>query len=347
MKRNSSIELARIMAIAFILLSHFSIWSSWDASRQGFLNYGLTMIYQPLGKFGAYIFVLITSYFSFKNNIDTMNYEKKQLKHGLNIMKEVWFYSIMIFLITWNFNIIQLNGWNMRKALFPFIDHEYWFVTTYIMLILLIPFLNIVSINLNIREHLMLIFTLLFFDSLSLINNYTMSDYLASFVVVYFIGTFLRKYLHKLRPIKNWILGANIAFVWGLEIVLMDVLFHLGHGSVGIHFTDKLLAFDGATSIFILFLRIKSFHNLIINKIAKTVFAAYLLTDTPLTRHFVWDRIFQTFKFQNYVWVPIYGLICIGLIIVVAFVIDTIRFNFFWLVEHVHEKLNLNSKKEY
>lgn len=336
MKRNSSIELARIMSIAFILLSHFSIWSSWDASSRGLLNYGLTMIYQPLGKFGAYAFVLITSYFSLKKDIDPMRYEKKQLKHSLTTMKEVWFYSILIFLITWGFNIIQLNGWSVRKAFFPFIDREYWFVTTYIMLVLLIPFLNIVSTKLNMREHLTLLFILLFFDSLSLINNYTMSDYLASFVVVYFIGTFLKKYLHKLRPIKNWMLSVNIIFIWALEILLMDILFHLGHESVGIRFTDKLLAFDGATSIFILFLRAKSFHNLIINKIAKTVFAAYLLTDNPFTRHFVWDHIFKTFKFQNYLWVPIYGLICIVLIIAVTFVIDTIRAKIF---QHIEQRL--------
>ncbi|MCT3026454.1 hypothetical protein EFN35_00775 [Pediococcus parvulus] len=67
MKRNSSIELARILSIAFILLSHFSLWSNWDSSLQDFFNYSLTMIYQPLGKFGVYIFVLITSYFSLGN----------------------------------------------------------------------------------------------------------------------------------------------------------------------------------------------------------------------------------------------------------------------------------------
>jgi len=341
MKRNSSIELARIMSIAFILLSHFSLWSNWDLSHQGFLNYGLTMIYQPIGKFGAYVFVLITSYFSLKKDIDPMNYEKKQLKHSLITMKEVWFYSLLIFFITWGSNILQPTIWNAFKAIFPFIDHEYWFVTTYIMLVLLIPFLNIVSINLDFREHFTLLLVLIFFDSLSLIHNYTMSDYLASFIVVYFIGTFLKKYLQKLQQIKSWMLGVNIFFIWMFEIILMVVLFQIGYATAGIRFTDKLLAFDGATSIFILFLRAKSFHNLIINKIAKTVFAAYLLTDNPFTRHFVWDHIFQTFKFQNYLWVPIYGLICIGLIIAVTFVIDTIRSKFFQHIERHLKKLNL------
>ncbi|PIO81345.1 hypothetical protein BSQ38_06625 [Pediococcus damnosus] len=76
MKRNSNIELLRIVSIVFILLSHFSLWSEWDTSHHGLFSYALTMIYQPLGKFGAYAFVLITSYFSVKKILIQLNTKK-------------------------------------------------------------------------------------------------------------------------------------------------------------------------------------------------------------------------------------------------------------------------------
>lgn len=242
---------------------------------------------------------------------------------------KLWFYSILIFLVTWYFNIIQPTYINIFKTVFPFISAEYWFVSAYIMLILLIPFLNIVSAQLNYKEHLILLIVLISFDTLSLIRNYTMSDYLASFVVVYFIGTFLRKYLNKLQPVKSWMLYCNIFFLWILELVSMEILFHKGYGIGSVRFTDKLFGFAGATSIFMLFLRAKSFYSPKINEIAKTVFAAYLLTDNPFTRHFVWDHIFQTFKFQNCLWVPVYGLFCIALIILLTILIDILRVKLF------------------
>ncbi|AMV69614.1 hypothetical protein AH70_02140 [Pediococcus damnosus LMG 28219] len=333
MKRNSNIELLRIVSIVFILLSHFSLWSEWDTSHHGLFSYALTMIYQPLGKFGAYAFVLITSYFSVKKNIDPIEHEKKQLKHSFVTMQEVWFYSILIFVVTWALNIMQPSFENVIKALFPFISQEYWFVTAYIMLVLLIPFLNIVSVQLDFRGHLALLFTLLLFDTLSLFRNGTMSDYLASFIVVYFIGTFLRKYQDKLKPIKTWRLHATIIIIWILEMLSMVILYHMGYGSNSVHFTDKLLGFVGAAAIFLIVLRSKKFYSPIINKIAKTVFSAYLLTDNPFIRHFVWDHIFQTYKFQDQFWVPLYGLVCIALVIIVAFIVDSLRAKLFQIIK--------------
>ncbi|MCT3035885.1 hypothetical protein [Pediococcus parvulus] len=249
-------------------------------------------------------------------------------------MQEVWFYSILIFVVTWYFNIIPINVVNIFRAIFPFITAEYWFVSAYIMLIILIPFLNIVSTQLNYREHVILLFVLISFDSLSLIKNGTMTDYLASFMIVYFIGTFLRKYLDKLSSIKNWMLYINVVILWMVEIISMEILFKKGYGIESVRFTDKLLAFSGATSIFLIFLRARKFYSSIVNKMAKTVFAAYLLTDNPFARNFVWNNIFQTFKFQDYIWVPLYGLLCVAVIMLVTIVIDTARIKLFKMVKH-------------
>lgn len=333
MKRKSNIELSRIMAIAFILLSHFSLWSHWQTDQQSSLNYLVTMLYQPLGKFGVYIFVLITCYFSLKENQDVMSYERKQLKHSFITMQEVWFYSFLIFGITWLFNIIQPSLGDVVWTLLPFISREYWFVTAYIMLVLLIPFFNVLSVKLNFTEHLSLILILMFFDTLSLVRNYTMNGYLASFVVVYFIGTFIRKYLKRLAFIKNWMLVTSFGLLWIIELISMVLLDRLNYGSDSVHFTDKLFAFLGATALFILILRSKTFYNKWINRLAKTVFAGYLLTDNPFTRHFVWDNIFQTFKFQYTPWLPIYGLGCVALIILVTIPIDVFRI---WFIQKLN-----------
>ena len=89
-------------------------------------------------------FVLISGYFLINS--------KFKLKKVLNLYLVTIFYSILLFIphcILYGFSLS-----NFIKSCLPLLMGTYWFITTYVVLYLLSPFLNILIKNLSKKQYL-------------------------------------------------------------------------------------------------------------------------------------------------------------------------------------------------
>lgn len=124
--RESNIELLRIILMIFIIMHHIiSSVIAPDFSRKGFACIDIILHTVVI------IFVLISGYFGIKLRIKTL----------VSLVLQVVFYSLIltllgvyVFKIGYTIDII--------KSLLPLSGNFYWFMTVYIELFVLSPFIN-------------------------------------------------------------------------------------------------------------------------------------------------------------------------------------------------------------
>ena len=133
-KRNTNLEILRIIAMFFIIAHHFAVHGmggvNFVASNPN--NY-LIYFAGILGKIGVVVFILISSYFMVNSRFTFRKF--------MFIAGEVWFYSLLflILFLTVLTPAIELNISNIGIHLLAISHSAYWFVTDYIILMVLSP----------------------------------------------------------------------------------------------------------------------------------------------------------------------------------------------------------------
>jgi hypothetical protein len=87
------------------------------------------------------VYVLISGYFG--AGMDSAISYGNILKRPLKIWKQVIFYSVIIGIIAMLIGIQQFDIYQIFNYIFPIVTEHYWFATSYILLCLFMPFLNI------------------------------------------------------------------------------------------------------------------------------------------------------------------------------------------------------------
>lgn len=275
-KRDSNMELLRIIAIGLIVFIH---------------AFGLVQ-YMPLNRFGAWIttvmnsvcnigvscFVLISGYFGIK-----MRW-KKMLK--LEIM--VIFYSLLLVLISlWLFpDTVQgaalLEA--LAKAVLPVITRSHWFYSCYVCLVFLSPFLNSFIEKTERAVYEKLLLTLLFFFSLcpTLFYFEIMQDSgkgLVNMILLYLLGRWIRLYGNVV--LKRWKCILAFFLLWAVNY--WSSLYIPNIGPIHHSFTkdNSLTNIAMAVLLIYLFKELK-FRSQWVNLAASHVFSVFILNDMLL-----------------------------------------------------------------
>ncbi len=140
--RDSNIELLRIVSMMLIILFHFSVHGPWPADgvlatdvAVGALAFG--------GKLGVNCFVLITGYFMTRSSVRVASVAR--------VVLETWFYSwglLILFAVAQPELVTQAR---LEKAVLPLVSGEYWFITNFVALMVVSPFLNLLFDRLSRR----------------------------------------------------------------------------------------------------------------------------------------------------------------------------------------------------
>lgn len=113
-QRNSSIELLRIISMVMIMFYHFSIHGHFDFATA---SVSVSRVWLNLismgGKIGVDLFVLISGYYLIS---DTKSLNFKKI---LKLWGQVFFYSVVIYVLTCAFGISQFSFTDLIKCIFP------------------------------------------------------------------------------------------------------------------------------------------------------------------------------------------------------------------------------------
>ncbi|WP_131501427.1 acyltransferase family protein [Lactobacillus crispatus] len=332
--RDSKFEILRIISIIFIVISHYSLWGDWDNANK--FKY---LVYQPLGQIGVCVFVLISGYFLSSRVLSARDGWQRANKLWLKTL----IYSWIIFIIT--ISLIGVEDISITKilmAIFPVVFGEYWFITEFIVLMLFAPLLNRMVASLNKKELKYYIGIIVFISAilpLFVKNLRPFGDMNSAtiLVAVYLIAGYLKKYNIRLNVSVSWCM-----FFGGIILELISIFVLRDHGDKMIHFTYGIIPMISAIGLFNVGISMKSFHNSFINYIASSVLAAYLITENPFIRMWLWNKALHISRLQNcsYFAFLLCGIIISILLVVVCCLIDKIyeTVKIFSITKKIQEK---------
>ena len=328
-QRNSSIELCRILSMLMIVGCHF-------ATHGGF-NFDKSTITIPRmwwyviemgGNFGVDVFIIITGYF-LVNHTEI----KIDVKKAFMLWGQVFFYSLVFYVLSLIVGINQFSTKELIKSIFPVTSGAWWFVTNYFVLFLIHPFINKLLFCLDKKQYQRLLLLLGFiwciipkFTSLSFASNE-----LWQFVVIYAIGGYIKLYGNKTKLNSHhffclWIVTTVITFLSSIAFVLLGKKFTF--------FAEHALLFYGRVSLptllravffFMIFEKKPSFNSKIVNIISSATFGVYLIHDNCIVRPALWKSIFVNAQYQESIMLIPYSIVVALLVYVVCSLIDIIR----------------------
>lgn len=288
--RSPNIELLRIVSMLMIMCLHYlgqgQILKSLTPVEA---NYYAAWILEAFCYVSVNCYVLISGYFLIESQ-----FKGRKI---VFLWLQIFFYSVVIYVILLALGIAEFNLKSLVKTLFPVITRPWWFASVYIGLYLLSPFLNIGIKRLSRRQHgsLLIVGALMFclpYDTFNVVGGYS----LIWFIYLYCLAAYFR--LHKPQEnIKTKLLA--ILFVAGcsamaLSRFVLDAIFgFMSSSSMSSVFYSysSIFCMVASCSLFLLFLRLTingRRTSWVINGVAGLTFGIFLIHSHFALRDVLW-----------------------------------------------------------
>ena len=343
--RNSSIELLRIFCMIFIILHHYVVHGEFDIEKLNF-NVSVLQIISMGGKFACNIFILITGYFMITSKV---NYKKIILLIG-----EMLFYSILFMIIGIAVGITKFNIKDFTKAIFP-IFWGNWFVIFYIMLYIMIPYINKLIEQLDkitFKKLLLILFIILSIVPTCTAEAWSFSN-IDIFIFMYMLGAYIRLYYDKKLSIKTKIICIISIIILFLSPIFIDCIGEILHTNKLLNKATYFLAQNSflcivaSISMFLIFKNIELKSNFI-NYISSSVLGVYLISDNRTISYWLWNGLSPNANYLHSKFLIIHIIVKVFLIFVICTAIDKTRIILFEkhfknIIDQIFEKIK--SKK--
>ena len=328
--RNSAIELLRIISMIMIVFHHFAI--------HGDFSYGATLSIPHIwynfiimgGKIGVNIFVLITGYFLIDNNKKIFDINKI-----VKFIGQVWFYSVVIYLIGILTGIVDFSFNDIIEIVFPITFNTWWFASAYFVLYLLHPFLNklLHSIDKSLFQKLLLLLVLFW----SIIPTFMTSSFegntLLWFITLYAIAGYIKLYgLNKKFSIKQYclmfVVVSILTYSSSVVFIILATRWEFFTSKITYFYNlNKLTVLLISLSLFMVFANLKMKYSKIINVIASATFGVYLIHDNSIIRNLLWVVLFKNVQYQDSLFLIPYSIIVVAIVYIVCTFVELLRQN--------------------
>ena len=296
-KRNSSIELLRIISMLMILFHHFLVHNVADYTliKFGVVRFILQLFLESGGKIGVVIFFTISCWFFL---------DKPQTMRGCalriwKLEKEVLFYSLFLSLFFFLLDRQDISLSLVGRCFMPLIWSVWWYPTAYAMFLCFLPFIDRGLKGMGRNYHIALCCVLLFiYAGISLLPSTQMVEGVYSFIYIYILVSAYKWYLEdviQLSPIKMIVTGYCIIAIYVFCSMLAYQLYGIQIGvryhnflTDGVRLPCLLIGFG----TFLIFNNMK-FTNSKINWLAAGSFSVYLMTDFSASQTFLWRGVFD------------------------------------------------------
>lgn len=335
-KRQSNLELLRIVSMILIVAHHYSVHGGFILPEMNF-NKAFIQVLSLGGKLGVDCFVLITGYFMIES--------KFRLEKLVKLWAQIWFYSILFMAIFYGFGITEFNFDTFIRNLMPITYSMYWFATTYLVLYILTLFLNPAVKAMSRKRYLALVATLgIFWSVLPTVTN---GDFgystLGLFILLYLVGGYFRLYpTHWTKQCRsNFMLGIIMYGVIIASAFLVDFLGsfipELSGFASYLAGENKITTILCAVGLFLGFKNLKMRYHPWLNRVAASMFSVYLIQENNFIHPLIWSKWFKNrlYSWSSDLW--IHAIACIVIVIVVCTVMDQIRI--YWIERPILEVL--------
>lgn len=325
-KRQSNFEFLRIICMLIIILSHYSVHGGFDTSLIDNPFNKFLVRTTGLGEVGVQCFFFISGYFMVKSSF--------QLNKLVQLELQMLFYSAVLGLGTYFLFPDLIDGKALLQCFFPALTCQYWFMSVYLLLYLLSPFINYFLNHAPQRliESCILLLVIIYII-IPTLTNYTLAgeSTITLFVTVYLIGGYVRLYPDAIPFFHNRRRNILCALICWLFIGFSVILNHFLRMYPNDYFM-RARSFPLVLLSFALFLTIKNTqlsYNPVINQIASSVLGIYLIHDNPYVRNILWSKILHNAAYSNSPFLIIHMIVSVVIVFLVCMAIDKTRMNLF------------------
>lgn len=292
--RNSNFELLRVIAILMITTYHYVVHGAADIEA---MTGGSGIIYNVSslwGKAGVNLFCLITGYMLVNKENITYN----RLK---TVEFQILFYTLLGLLIGFLLGK-HIGLGSLWFSIAPVISGHYWYMTAYVIVFLLSPYLNQLIRGLEKDQYLKLLLVLYIVWCIS--PFFTLKEdsgmfwsQLIWFFVMYLTGAYIRinpaKYSRKIYVNTLWI--SNVLLILSVFVISWLSSLHDGFTGYITYFRWSNSPLIVAVCISIMRLaNISTPHNINwINFLASLVLGIYLFQENIFFRELCWNAWFN------------------------------------------------------
>ena len=338
-KRNSGIDLLRILSMLGIIglhvvnqggiINNLSLYSA----KYYIVLFMLAILYASVN-----IFAIMTGYLS-------VNKRQNKNTRIVELISIMIFWSLVITGIFYIFNLYNIRSQGIKDligCLFPFIVGRYWYITCYVLVFFMMPYINtfINNINKDVFKKMLIILFVLFtvipniiHSDLFVINNGYSPFWL---IFCYMIGAYIRLYKNDYKT-KLYKIAAPIllAYIFNIvvKIILLKAFNKESDSNWFINYISPFIVWF-STEVFILFkgIGVKSEKiSAIIKQISISSFSVYIIHCHKVIFDYINKDLFMFLNNYN-------GFVIIGGIIIAIFttyltcmIIDQIRLIIFKL----------------
>lgn len=321
LNRQSNFELLRIICIFMILILHYCNSNMGGALNiknipEGSFNYYLVRAFESFSIIAVNCFIIITGFFSY-------NSKKIKVKKIIDLICILLFYNIIIYIFALTMKLQKFDNKSFETFMETMHNGGSWFIVIYIILYMMIPFLNIIIKNINQKQFIFLIIFMLIMFSIypTFLSNTTVKDNgygIINFILLYFIGAYISKY--KMNSKK-----AVIYFL--IYIIMQTITFfnsikNITNGNAFAY--NSIFNIIGAIGLFLTFSRFNIKYKLI-NMISQHVLEIYIIHVNVFICTYIWKDLLHSDKYYTSNYITLNLLKSIGLVFIVCLIIDIIR----------------------
>lgn len=309
--RESGIELLKILAIFIIVLAHMAQCLSKSESYNFYINLNqasmepmflILNFIRPLGALGNDIFFICSSWFLCDKNF----IKKRKIVYMETDVLIVSISALAIFLF---FGKYHISNTDIMDSIFPTLTNSYWYITCYMIILFVAPWMNLILHNMSQRTLLItsLLLGMVYFFAqtfadflgIDLFFSNRLIEFAALYIIVAYVKTYRMDFVDSKKAniisllvgIVGWISFVVCANFLGERISLLS----------SFQIWDKnhnIFLVIIAVSLFCLFKKIK-FKSAIVNYISGLSLPVYLLHSNVLVINYLlpdcWSWIFSLY----------------------------------------------------
>lgn len=307
-----NIECLRCVAMFFIVLNHciLNLATNEYKLNNDPINFCITdFVYQVVYN-GVNVFVLISGYFLVKTTRETTNWEKV-----IKLWLSAFFYSMSIYAVFYCIDSQCLTLKKLIHALLPIRYDSYWFITQYIGLYIISPFLSKWARSMSKKEYKTMLVSFFVITSIIQLQGLKGGFSLIWFIFLFMFAGYMQLHGENTSSIiLKWKQHAGIAFI-SVSFLLFMMSFPANGNKLNIvsylGFYNGPLLFIASVSLFLFFLKIKESNAVrIISKLSPYMLGVYLIHEHPILKEKLW-----IFLNENFAEIKIIHLLIIAFII--------------------------------
>lgn len=329
LRRQANFELLRILAMIGVVCNHFfnalDIYSGFKidvTTTTGLLVYTLLQVIKLAALPSVNCYILVSGYFLIDN--PTLR------KRGIwRVWSETWFYSVAIWIAFLCCSRTLFSWHDALGYLFPVSTNEFWFITSYLFLMMLAPFLSKLAMLLDHNSY-----TLLLIVGFFICFEYPFGRWLVGgnmlllFIYLFLTGGYIRRFYSGSQ--STWKTLLSILFLLTVMFAYCTVKNIYKSPS---SFSIFSMAYNGlvmplSVCVFLWFknIRIEGTHTTaIINSLASLSLSVYIIHEHPLIRQLLWGRVHQVLLQYPLVDTPLICIITCMIVYAACTTIDWVR----------------------